>query len=219
MMQQSIEALTEVSRISRIDPSTRPFGREPQLNPVAAAALDQEIQIVAEAIVARDKQSNQIKQWCITVWMASWAVLAFDADKMVAFGFEAFGLSTAQVYIASVAGAASLLCVMFFLLDLINKRNQYKFLWRSRVIHEFLNDPAGSDFVVYDPGGATDKGSARRLRFGNATVSYDEYISMPNVARQVHGLILFYGVLISVSLIPAFVVLFTGFGSQFAVSG
>ena len=117
--------------------------------------LSEERQLIATAILARNQQSTQIKQWCMTLWLASWGLISVPGlvDLLPRF---------------YIAFAPTAFPIFFFLMEVMNKRLERKFTFRARQIHRFLNgakDQPGSywyflqsgelgSFVMYDPAGA-----------------------------------------------------------------
>ena len=114
--------------------------------------LKVEIDTINKAIINKDETSRQIKNWTVTLWVGAVGFVGsqhFSSPNTVT---TIWALSTAFIPLS------------FFILDLLNKRMQRKFIWRAQKIHYFVNDIGWSlkasvkagdieDFRIYDPGG------------------------------------------------------------------
>ena len=153
-----------------------------------------EIKILSNAIIAADGQSNQIKQWCLTLCTACWDI--FFAKHVIP------GLSDLN---AMITFGIVVVPLVFAIQDIMTKRNQRKLLWRTRVIHSQLNfDPAlstiTSGFHLYDVAG---HGQAQKepTFFYPKEEEYEKYISPLASLIGSTSVKCFYSVLIFICLL------------------
>ena len=170
--------------------------------------MKEEMKFISDAIKSRNDQSNQIKQWCLTLWMATWGVVTLE--------FVTKTLGDDQ-YLVLLAPA--LFPPLFFVLDIINKRHERKFSWRAKQIHWFMNgrEDAPPDaetglarfvrtgdlggFRVYDPAAmiwysvAPDDDEERRRMA--------ERLRFRDIISGVYGFLMFYVSLFVISLVAS----------------
>ena len=158
-----------------------------------SAILLEEIKILSNAIIGADKQSNQIKQWCLTLWTACWGLVL---AKHILPSF----VDTGYLYTFAIL----LIPVMFGLQDVATKRNQRKLLWRTQVIHSELNRIPGSEeirqgFRIYDVAGF---GQAHNTGvFQVDADAYHQYISPLTAFRRSTSIKCFYSILFLLTLV------------------
>lgn len=158
--------------------------------------LKLEIQTINSAIIEKDQMCRQIKQWAVTLWVAA---VGFAGVRHI----DQPSLSS-SLWAASTGLIPIFLCI----LDLYTKRLQRKYVWRSRLIHRFLNDVDYSlkraltdgdikEFRIYDPSGAfwlEDLSSTQNQDFAN-------YISVVKLLRNPRIFLLYLSLTISSALL------------------
>lgn len=168
--------------------------------------LIEESKQISAGIHERNNKSNHIKQWCLTLWLASWTVVSIEYIARQLQGYEYFVIIVPLV-----------IPFMFFVMELINKRIERKFTFRSRQIHRFLNGTGlgscsefmktgdSGEFRIYDPSGMnwfteiqTPVDSERR--------EFADWIDFRTIARHSWGLGVFYVALAIIPLIAACVI-------------
>jgi hypothetical protein len=183
-------------------------------------ALSEEMKMVSHAISERNQYSTQIKQWCLTLWLAAWGIASLDDVSSFLGDDKWLTLFSPCVFPPC-----------FLILDLINKRNERKFTFRARLITRFLNsdrpDPAlggtslghflasGTlgEFLIYDPGCMNwyknKAGSDGAVEQGSSVLrsQFQSWISLRSVFLGGWGLKLFYLSLFGFSLFAALLLL------------
>ncbi len=173
----------------------------PDLLEVKLDLLKIEIETINGAILNKDENTRQIKNWAITLWLGA---TGFAATKHLADP----NATTAVWALATVA-----IPVSFLLLELHHRRIQRKFIWRAGKIHRYINgldeawslretitDKGETDFRFYDPGGE----SWRRELGGEESEKFDAFISQLNLLKNkniyaLYGVLAFFSVLLTVS--------------------
>lgn len=168
-----------------------------KLDSTESSILIEELKIIASAITDMDHKSTQVKQWCITLWTAAWGLIGIDHIGPLVIG---------PLYYALVL----IIPAVFLILDVQVKRNQRKFLWRAKELHEWINKTTeGNDINgtlndstvpvvrLYDPAGANT------VKFHNEkdyTDKYEKSISARESFMESHTLKVFYLGLIVISV-------------------
>lgn len=169
--------------------------------------LTEEMVLIGRAITERNQQSTQIKQWCLTLWVATWGIVSIE-----------YVMKWFEGYQYLVLCAPALFPPIFLGLDLINKRLERKFTFRGRQIYRFLNasgpgrDSGGSslesfletgelgDFRVYDPA-AVNWYYERDQENIDSRTELEQWISIRSVFNESWGLALFYVGLFFVTIV------------------
>ena len=172
---------------------------------IESSILIEELKIIASAITDIDHKSNQVKQWCITLWTAAWGLIGIKhlSDWLIGPLFYVLVL---------------IIPLVFLVLDIQVKRNQRKFLWRAKELHGWINgitvdrdkNESNSDETVpairlYAPAGANT------VKFQNQkeyTDKYEKSISAKESFMKSHTLKVFYLGLVSISLFGVILLLY-----------
>ena len=185
--------------------------------------LKYELELISAAILDRNRQSTQIKQWCLTLWMASWIVV-----KFINFDEKFIDLKSYVYLIPCIPP------LIFVWVEILNKRIERKFTFRSRLIHEFLNydcdfseieqkirreiSPAGlmmrlngSGFRFFDPSGMN---TLRHSAVSEPNSKYwlkiredmNEWISFKHIVTHSYGLFTFYILLLVIPIVTCAII-------------
>ncbi len=179
--------------------------------------LTEEMELIGRAITERNQQSTQIKQWCLTLWVATWGIVSIE-----------YVMKWFEGYQFLVLCAPALFPPIFLGLDLINKRLERKFTFRARQIYRFLNaggsgqDSGGSslerfletgdlgDFRVYDPA-AMNWYYEQGQENVDSRAELEQWISIRRVFSESWGLGLFYVGLFLVTILAVVALLMIQF--------
>ncbi len=132
-----------------------------------------EVETINASIRQYDEITKNIKQWAITLWTA------------------AVGGSLAKPELNKYVGLTAIIPILFWYVDSIHRSGQRRFIWRTLMIKDFLNDgrleqsiAAGklTDFEVFNPA-ARSKGDGeeamraftslrRTMKFRSVSILY-----------------------------------------------
>lgn len=143
--------------------------------------LVEELRIISTAITDLDHKSTQVKQWCVAFFTAAWGV-----------EFSNLEISTFWVIL--------IILLAFFWIDVQVKRNQRKFLFRSRELHWWLNsndsDPRppniGETLRIFDPA----SGNSSHVFSDDYKDEYQNFIGYKRTIASSLTLLSFYGALL-----------------------